>query len=314
MVRRIARCSGCSSSRSPGPHLPSRSRSSARSAAPSPTRRARCVSGATVLIIDEATGAHADRRHRFARVATRRHSPEAGHLPHRGGRQDFKKFEQTGVILRAAGTALVDVTLELGGSPRPSRCQPSRATTSRSTARPSRAVSTSSSCTTCRATAATCSDFLLLNPNVLGGFDDMQFLGSRTYGVTYIQDGQASTNAIFGTVGNSAPGLDAISEIQVLSNSYSAEYGGLAGVVVTPKRGSNSLSRHRLLRFQQRRPECPHLQPEARRRASAAIRSPTRTSIAGAQHRRPAQVTDKTVLLRRTTRGPTTRRSSGRPR
>ncbi len=67
----------------------------------------------------------------------------------------------------------------------------------------------------------------------------MQFLGGRTYGVSYIQDGQASTNAIFGTVGNSAPGLDAISELQVLSNSYSAEYGGLAGVVVTTKRGGN---------------------------------------------------------------------------
>ena len=40
----------------------------------------------------------------------------------------------------------------------------------------------------------------------------MQFLGGKTYGVSYIQDGQASTNAIFGTVGNSAPGLDAISE------------------------------------------------------------------------------------------------------
>ena len=39
--------------------------------------------------------------------------------------------------------------------------------------------------------------------------DDIQFLGGRTYGVSYIQDGQASTNAIFGTVGNSAPGLDA---------------------------------------------------------------------------------------------------------
>ena len=82
--------------------------------------------------------------------------------------------------------------------------------------------------------------FLLLNPNVLGGTDDMQFLGGRTYGVSYIQDGQASTNAIFGTVGNSAPGLDSIAEIQVLSNSYSAEYGGLAGVVVTTKRGGNA--------------------------------------------------------------------------
>ena len=57
--------------------------------------------------------------------------------------------------------------------------------------------------------------------------------------MSYIQDGQASTNAIFGTVGNSAPGLDAVSEIQVLSNSYSAEYGGLAGVVITTKRGGS---------------------------------------------------------------------------
>jgi hypothetical protein len=76
---------------------------------------------------------------------------------------------------------------------------------------------------------------------VLGGSDtDIQFLGGKTYGVSYIQDGQASTNAIFGTVGNSAPGLDATSEITVLSNSYSAEYGGLAGVVVTTKRGGSS--------------------------------------------------------------------------
>ena len=83
--------------------------------------------------------------------------------------------------------------------------------------------------------------FLLLNPNVVGSSDDdPQFLGGRTYGVSYIQDGQTSTNAIFGTVGNSAPGLDAISEMQVLSNSYSAEYGGLAGVVVTTKRGGNN--------------------------------------------------------------------------
>ncbi len=69
---------------------------------------------------------------------------------------------------------------------------------------------------------------------------DIQFLGGRTYGVSYIQDGQASTNAIFGTIGNSAPGLDAVSEMQVLSNSYSAEYGGLAGVIVTTKRGATA--------------------------------------------------------------------------
>ena len=106
--------------------------------------------------------------------------------------------------------------------------------------------------------------FLLLNPNVLGGIDDMQFLGGRTYGVSYIQDGQASTNAIFGTVGNSAPGLDAIAEVQVLSNSYSAEYGGLAGVVVTTKRGGNRYRGTAFYDFNSDEPERAHLQPEAR--------------------------------------------------
>src|SRR4029078_9360893 len=82
-------------------------------------------------------------------------------------------------------------------------------------------------------------DFLTLNPNVVGGFDSIQFLGGRTYGASYVQDGQPSSAGIFGEVSNAAPGLDAISEMQVLSNSYSAEYGGLAGVVISTKRGAN---------------------------------------------------------------------------
>ena len=82
-------------------------------------------------------------------------------------------------------------------------------------------------------------DFLTLNPNVVGGFDSIQFLGGRTYGASYIQDGQPSSAGIFGELSNAAPGLDAIQEVQVLSNSYSAEYGGLAGVIVSTKRGAN---------------------------------------------------------------------------
>jgi hypothetical protein len=152
----------------------------------------------------------------------------------------FKKYERTGVLLRAAAIALVDVTLDLGArtetvtvsgeainnitleSPSISRGFDEQQL--KDLPRNSRDVQS----------------FLTLNPNVVGGFDDIQFLGSRTYGVSYIQDGQASTNAVFGSVGNSAPGLDAVSEIQVLSNSYNAEYGGLAGVVVTTKRGGNT--------------------------------------------------------------------------
>ena len=119
------------------------------------------------------------------------------------------------------------------------RHAPKGRTTSRSRARRSSAGSTSSSFATFRETAATCRTSSRSIPNIVGGFDGIQFLGGRTYGASYIQDGQPSSAGIFGELSNAAPGLDAISEVQVLSNSYSAEYGGLAGVIVSTKRGAN---------------------------------------------------------------------------
>jgi Carboxypeptidase regulatory-like domain len=154
--------------------------------------------------------------------------------------QGFKKYERTGVVLRAASVARVDGKLEVGDK---QETVIVTADAINNITLESQAISRGLDEQQLRDLPRSSRDiqsFLLLNPNVLGGFDDIQFLGSRTYGVSYIQDGQASTNAIFGTVGNSAPGLDAISEMQVLSNSYSAEYGGLAGVIVTTKRGGNS--------------------------------------------------------------------------
>lgn len=85
-------------------------------------------------------------------------------------------------------------------------------------------------------------DLLALNPNVVDSGAGFQFLGGRTYGALYVQDGQRSTGAIFGEIGNAAPGLEAIAEVKVLSSSYGAEFGGLAGVVVTTRRGSNRYS------------------------------------------------------------------------
>src|SRR5712691_6306054 len=197
------------------------------------------VKDAAVLVVDESTGVPravtTDSRGRF----------EAANLKPGSYRVEvatpsFKEFKQTGVVLRAAGSVNLDVKLELG----------SRTETVTVTAEAINNITTDSGAIARGLDEEQLHDlprnsrdiqsFLLLNPNVLGGSDDIQFLGGRTYGVSYIQDGQASTNAIFGTVGNSAPGLDAIAEVQVLSNSYSAEYGGLAGVVVTSKRGGNS--------------------------------------------------------------------------
>jgi len=197
------------------------------------------VPGAAVLITDESTGVprsvETDAQGRYEAPNIRPGTYRVEVIT-----QNFKKFERTGVLVRASGTALVDVRLDLGNLnetvtvagdalnnitlDNPAIARGFDEQQLHDLPRDSRDIQS----------------FLLLNPNVVGGSDDIQFLGGKTYGVSYIQDGQASTNAIFGTVGNSAPGLDAVSEISVLSNSYSAEYGGLAGVVVTTKRGANS--------------------------------------------------------------------------
>ncbi|PYQ05010.1 MAG: hypothetical protein DMF82_09400, partial [Acidobacteria bacterium] len=187
------------------------------------------VKDAAVLIVDESTGVpravETDSEGRF----------EAANLKPGTYRVEittpnFKKYERTGLVLRAAGTSRVDAKLELGG----------RTESVVVSAEALNNITLDSGAITRGLDEQQLHDlprnsrdiqsFLLLNPNVLGGFDDIQFLGGRSYGVSYIQDGQASTNAIFGTVGNSAPGLDAIS----------AEYGGLAGVLVTTKRGGNN--------------------------------------------------------------------------
>ena len=197
------------------------------------------VAKASVLITDESTGvprtAETDTEGRFEALNLRPGTYRVEIIT-----TSFKKYEQTHVVLRASSIARVDAKLELGGVTEtvtvsaeaksdiviesPAVAQGLNEQQLRDLPRASRDMAS----------------FLYLNPNVLGGTDGMQFLGGRTYGVSYIQDGQASTDAIFGSIGNSAPGLDAISEIQVLSNSYSAEYGGLAGVVVTTKRGGNA--------------------------------------------------------------------------
>jgi hypothetical protein len=197
------------------------------------------VPSASVLITDEATGVprtvDTDAQGRYEAANLRPGSYRVEVVT-----TSFKKFEQTGVVVTTGGVARVDVRLELGQMTETVTVS-GEAAANIVLESPSVAVGLDQQqLRDLPRNSRDMQSFLLLNPNVLGGSDDIQFLGGRTYGVSYVQDGQASTNAIFGTVGNSAPGLDAIGEIQVLSNSYSAEYGGLAGVVVTTKRGGNS--------------------------------------------------------------------------
>src|SRR6185436_19634790 len=111
---------------------------------------------------------------------------------------NFKKAERTSVLVRAAGTALVDVTLQVGGV---SETITVSGEATNNITLDSQAISRGLDAQQLHDLPRSSRDiqsFLLLNPNVVGGSDDIQFLGARTYGVSYIQDGQASTNAIFG--------------------------------------------------------------------------------------------------------------------
>ena len=153
----------------------------------------------------------------------------------------FKKVQRTGVLLRTTAVVRADLQLEIGPV---EQVVIVTAEGQNNITLESQAIARGLDEQQLRdlpRNSRDVQDFLILNPNVVGGFDGIQFLGGRTYGASYIQDGQPSSAGIFGELSNAAPGLDAVSEVQVLSNSYSAEYGGLAGVIVTTKRGANLL-------------------------------------------------------------------------
>jgi hypothetical protein len=81
--------------------------------------------------------------------------------------------------------------------------------------------------------------FLYLNPNITQGSADgeFKFLGGQSYGASFSLDGQRSNGGIFGEPTSSQPSLEAVGDINVLSNDFSAEYAGIANIRVTTKRG-----------------------------------------------------------------------------
>ena len=83
--------------------------------------------------------------------------------------------------------------------------------------------------------------FLYLNPNITqSGVDGtFKFLGAQSYGASFSVDGQRSNGGIFGEPTASQPSLEAVGDINVLSNDFSAEYAGIANIRVTTKRGGS---------------------------------------------------------------------------
>jgi hypothetical protein len=195
------------------------------------------VPGVSVVVTDEATGvtreAQTDTQGLYEIPNLR-----PGTYSVTASLSGFKKVQRTGIVLRAASTALADVHLEVGGLESVVTVSAGQNNISLESQAIARGLDEQQLRDLPR-NSRDIQDFLTLNPNIVGGFDSIQFLGGRTYGASYIQDGQPSSAGIFGEISNAAPGLDAISEVTVLSNSYSAEYGGLAGVIVSTKRGAN---------------------------------------------------------------------------
>jgi len=83
--------------------------------------------------------------------------------------------------------------------------------------------------------------FLYLNPNITQADvnGDFKFIGGQSYGGSFSVDGQRSNGGIFGQPTDSKPSLEAVDELNVLSNSFSAEYAGTANIRITTKRGQN---------------------------------------------------------------------------
>lgn len=81
--------------------------------------------------------------------------------------------------------------------------------------------------------------FLYINPNITQSDapGDFKFIGAQSYGASFSVDGQRSNGGIFGQATQSQPSLEAVGDLNVLSNSFSAEYAGIANVRVTTKRG-----------------------------------------------------------------------------
>ena len=83
--------------------------------------------------------------------------------------------------------------------------------------------------------------FLYINPNITQSDEpgDFKFIGTQSYGASFSVDGQRSNGGIFGQATQTEPPLEAVGELNVLSDTFSAEYAGVANIRVTTKRGGD---------------------------------------------------------------------------
>ena len=88
--------------------------------------------------------------------------------------------------------------------------------------------------------------FLYIDPSITQGdgnggapefLPTFKAIGTQSYGFSFSLDGQRNSGGVFGEQTRSEPSLEAVGELNILSNNFSAEYAGVLNIRVNTKSG-----------------------------------------------------------------------------
>lgn len=199
------------------------------------------IPGATVVITDLTTGA--------SRTATTNGSGayevfglKSGAYTLRVTAQGFEKKDIAGVVINTSAAANVSVVLGVASKSETVEVTAEAAAINTEDQTISQSLSNQAVIGLPR-DSRDVFQFAYLNPNITQSTDvgTFKFIGSQSYGANFTIDGQRSNGGIWGEQTKSQPSLEAVGDISVMSNDFSAEYAGISNVRVTTKRGGASM-------------------------------------------------------------------------
>jgi Carboxypeptidase regulatory-like domain len=85
-------------------------------------------------------------------------------------------------------------------------------------------------------------EFLYIDPSITQGSagpGSFKAVGTQSYGASFSLDGQRNSGGITGSETESQPSLESVGEVNVLSNSFSAEYAGVVNIRINTKSGGS---------------------------------------------------------------------------
>jgi len=196
------------------------------------------IPNASVSIIDDATGA----KHAVTTNASGEYevtSLRIGNYKVSVSSPGFSTLEIKGVVLRSGDSARVDAHMEVARASESVVVTAEAPITQTDTPTISSALDNTHVIELPR-DSRDYTSFLYLNPNIRQGSTDgsFKYLGAQSYGASFSLDGQRANGGVFGEPTSSQPSIELIGEVNVLSNSFTAEYAGIANIRVTTRRGA----------------------------------------------------------------------------